>query len=193
MKAIQKRTNNSPLSLRLKIASGYLLLIIFFGAIVWMVWNGKQSIGTLNAGESTMQEHRKTVNQTFEQLLALSFSDNFLLSGDTTELVAYRAKRVSTVATLGKLKAYYSSPEQHSRIDTVCLLLWEKEMLLYKVMETITGHDETYKLIRQGIPYIASQAKKKKTKPRKRKRVAFGDCSVKRERASRNRKLRIHR
>lgn len=173
MKAIQKRTNNSPLSLRLKIASGYLLLIIFFGAIVWMVWNGKQSIGTLNAGESTMQEHRKTVNQTFEQLLALSFSDNFLLSGDTTELVAYRAKRVSTVATLGKLKAYYSSPEQHSRIDTVCLLLWEKEMLLYKVMETITGHDETYKLIRQGIPYIASQAKKKEDKTQKKKKGGF--------------------
>lgn len=163
------RTNYSSLSLRQKIVSGYILLILFFSAIVWMVWSGEQKIGMLNAGEHVIQEKRKIVNRTFEQLLELSFSDDFLLSGDTSALAAYQTKRLSTVTTLGKLKEYYPSFEQQSRIDTVCLLLQEKEAHLCKVMATLTAQDETNKLIQQRIPYIASQAHKGDTITEKKK------------------------
>ncbi|WP_455667452.1 ATP-binding response regulator [Phocaeicola sp.] len=174
MKAKQIQTKNSPLSLRVKIATGYLLLILLFGIIVWMVWTEKQKIGTLNAGERAIHDNRRIVNRTFELLLDLSFSDDFLLSGDTAALAVYRAKRISTVSTLEKLKAYYPASDQQTRIDSVCSLLKEKEVHLYKVMETLSAQSQTDEWIRRRIPYIASQAHDENETPAKKKGGIFG-------------------
>lgn len=82
----QIRSNNSPLPLRLKIASGYILLIVLLGMIVFVVWNGNQQVISLNAAERIVQEKRTIINRIFEQLLNLSFGDDLLLSGDTAAL-----------------------------------------------------------------------------------------------------------
>lgn len=155
--------------LRLKIASGYILLVVLLGMIVFVVWNGKQQVITLNSAEHMVQEKRITINRTFEQLLSLSFSDDLLLSGDTAALASYRAKRLETVATLKRLKAYYPASEQQARIDSVCKLLEEKELHLCRVLETLSAQDETEELIRQRIPYLASQMQKQDTPATKKK------------------------
>lgn len=160
---------NSPLPLRLKIASGYLLLIVLLGVIVFVVRHGKQQVISLNAAERIVQAKRLTVNRTFEQLLSLSFSDDLLLSGDTAALSAYRTKRLEAVATLGELKTYYPAADQQARIDSVCMLLEEKEQHLWNVLETLLAQDETDELIRQRIPYIASQLQKEDTPATKKK------------------------
>lgn len=69
----QIRSNNSSLPLRLKIASGYILLIVLLGMIVFVVWNGKQQVISLNAAERIVQEKRITVNRTFEQAFGTLF------------------------------------------------------------------------------------------------------------------------
>ena len=160
MNAQQKESNNSPLPLQLKIASGYILLIGLLGMIIFVVHNRKQEVITLNATERIVQEKRMTVNRTFEQLLGLSFSDDLLLSGDTTALATYRTKRLEAVATLNKLKIYYPAFEQQARIDSVCIMLEEKELHLWNVLEMLAAQDETDELIRRRIPYIASQVQK---------------------------------
>lgn len=167
---------NSPLSLRLKIVSGYLLLIMLFGVIVWIVWAEKQKIGTLSTVECAMQEKRKVLNHTFEQLLGFSFADDFLLSGDSTFMSTYHTKRLETTITFSKLKKYYSTYEQQSRIDTVCLLLQEKEEHLGKLMEIVATYDETNELIQQRIPTIVSQVRRENTTttPTKKKGGVFG-------------------
>lgn len=165
----QIRSNNSSLPLRLKIASGYILLIVLLGMIVFVVWNGKQQVISLNAAERIVQEKRITVNRTFEQLLGLSFSDDLLLSGDTAALASYRAKRLEAVATLYKLKTYYPAFEQQARIDSVCMLLEEKELHLCKVLETLSAQDETEELIRRRIPYLASQVEREDAPETKKK------------------------
>lgn len=170
----QIRSNNSSLPLRLKIASGYILLIVLLGMIVFVVWNGKQQVISLNAAERIVQEKRITVNRTFEQLLGLSFSDDLLLSGDTAALASYRAKRLEAVATLYKLKTYYPAPEQQARIDSVCMLLEEKELHLCKVLETLLAQDETEELIRRRIPYLASQVEREDAPETKKKGGFWG-------------------
>lgn len=169
MKTKQIGSMNSPLLLRLKIASGYLLLIVLLGVIVFVVRHGKQQVISLNAAERIVQAKRLTVNRTFEQLLSLSFSDDLLLSGDTAALSAYRTKRLEAVATLGELKTYYPAADQRARIDSVCMLLEEKEQHLWNVLETLLAQDETDELIRQRIPYIASQLQKEDTPATKKK------------------------
>ena len=128
----------------------------------------------MNAAERIVQAKRLTVNRTFEQLLSLSFSDDLLLSGDTAALSAYRTKRLEAVATLGELKTYYPAADQQARIDSVCMLLEEKEQHLWNVLETLLAQDETDELIRQRIPYIASQLQKEDTPATKKKSGFLG-------------------
>ena len=173
MRIKQIRIKHSPLGLRLKIASGYLLLIMLFGVIVRVVWMEKQNITMLNAGERTMQERQKAVNRTFEQLLVLSFSDDFLLPGDSAAMTEYHTSRLAATATLGNLKKYYPHAGQQSRIDTVCLLLQEKETHLYKLLETFAAYGETNELIKERIPTIVSQAQREGATSRVKKKGGF--------------------
>ena len=175
MKTKQIWLNNlSALPLRLKIASGYILLIVLLGMIVFVVWNGKQQVITLNSAERIVQKKRITINHTFEQLLDLSFSDDLVLSGDTAALASYRTKRLEAVLTLNKLKTYYPASDQQARIDSVCILLEEKEQHLWNVLETLSAQDETDELIRRRIPYIASQIQREDAPETKKKGGFWG-------------------
>lgn len=51
MKTEQMQTNNSLVSLRLKIITGYVLLLIFLTIIVSLVWLEHQKMEMLNSGE----------------------------------------------------------------------------------------------------------------------------------------------
>lgn len=174
MKTKQIRFNNFILPLRLKIASGYILLIVLLGMIVFVVWKGNQQVISLNAAERIVQEKRTIINRIFEQLLNLSFSDDLLLSGDTAALASYRTKRFEAVATLNMLKIYYPTSEQQVRIDSVCMLLEEKEQHLCKVQETLSAQDETDELIRKRIPDFALQVQRENTPTPKKKGGLLG-------------------
>lgn len=113
MKTEQMKTNNSLVSLRLKIITGYVLLLIFLTIIVSLVWLEHQKMEMLNSGELLIRQKREAVNRTFEKLLDFSFSDDFLLLRDRDKFNEYRMKREMATTTLNELKRYYPS-------DTTC-------------------------------------------------------------------------
>ena len=116
------QTNNSLISLRLKIITGYVLLLIFLTIIVSLVWLEHQKMEMLNSGELLIKQKREAVNRTFEKLLDFSFSDDFLLLRDRDKFNEYRMKREMVTTTLNELKRYYPSDIQHAQIDTIFAL-----------------------------------------------------------------------
>ena len=67
------QTNNSLISLRLKIITGYVLLLIFLTIIVSLVWLEHQKMEMLNSGELLIRQKREAVNRTFENRLTSPF------------------------------------------------------------------------------------------------------------------------
>ena len=67
------QTNNSLVSLRLKIITGYVLLLIFLTIIVSLVWLEHQKMEMLNSGELLIRQKREAVNRTFESCLTSPF------------------------------------------------------------------------------------------------------------------------
>lgn len=53
------QTNNSLVSLRLKIITGYVLLLIFLTIIVSLVWLEHQKMEMLNSGELLIRQKEK--------------------------------------------------------------------------------------------------------------------------------------
>lgn len=151
------KTNNSLVSLRLKIITGYVLLLIFLTIIVSLVWLEHQKMEMLNSGELLIKQKREAVNRTFEKLLDFSFSDDFLLLRDKDKFNEYRMKREIATTALNGLKRYYPSDIQHAQIDTISLLLQEKEALLLGVMNTLSDLLHSDSLFQRRIPSVALQ------------------------------------
>lgn len=101
----QIRSNNSPLPLRLKIASDYILLIVLLGMIVFVAWNSNQQVISLNVAERIVQEKRTIINRVFEQLLNLSFGDDLLLSGDGGIRISCRALTRANIVSFHFMEA----------------------------------------------------------------------------------------
>lgn len=157
MKAQNLQNNNSSLVLRLKILSGYVSLLTLLCIIVFLVWIEHQKMEALKKDESNLYQKREAVNQTFEKLLDFSFSDNFLLLGDSANLYEYQLKRRLVTEALNGLKQYYHSAIQHLQIDKISSLLLEKETLLLGIMNTLSYFSRTDSLLQQKIPIIAIQ------------------------------------
>lgn len=151
------QTNNSLVSLRLKIITGYVLLLIFLTIIVSLVWLEHQKMEMLNSGELLIRQKREAVNRTFEKLLDFSFSDDFLLLRDRGKFNEYRMKREMATTTLNELKQYYPFDIQHAQIDTISSLLREKEALLLGVMNTLSDLLRSDSLFQRRIPAVALQ------------------------------------
>lgn len=158
MKTKQVQDYNSPLTLRLKIISGYVLLLVLLAVIVSLVWLEHRKMEALNSGELHAGQKREAENRTFEKLLDFSFSDDILLPRDNDKLDEYRMKREVATDALNGLKQYYRTDGvQHARIDRVSSLLLEKEKLLLGVMNTLSGFLRTDSLLQRRIPVIISQ------------------------------------
>lgn len=158
MKTKQVQGYNSPLTLRLKIISGYVLLLVLLGVIVSLVWLEHRKMEALNSGELRAGQKREAENRTFEKLLDFSFSDDILLLRDNDKLDEYRMKREVATDALNGLKQYYRADGvQHARIDRVSSLLLEKEKLLLGVMNTLSDFLRTDSLLQRRIPVIISQ------------------------------------
>lgn len=131
MKTKQVQDDISHLTLRLKIISGYVLLLVLLGVIVSLMWLEHRKMEALNSGELHAGQKREAENRSFEKLLDFSFSDDILLLSDNDKLDEYRMKREVATDALNGLKQYYQADGvQHARIDRVSSLLLEKEKLL---------------------------------------------------------------
>lgn len=154
----QSETRHCSFTLRLKIISGYVLLLILLGIIVSLVWLEYWKINNLNHNELRTIQKREAENLTFEKLLDFSFSNDILLLKDDNKLDEYRMKREVATDALNGLKQYYRADGvQHAQIDRVSSLLFEKEKLLLRVINTLSDFSRTDSLLQRRILVIISQ------------------------------------
>lgn len=156
--------------LQIKIIIGYMLLLISLGTIIGFVWFEHLKIEEINKNELYIGQKNKAIYQAFEKLLDFSFSDEILLIRDESKLDEYQMKSKMAINALNNLKRYYSTNEQHLKIDSVSSFLIEKERLLLGVMEILIDIPRIDSLFQQNIPIIVAQSQqmvKKETTEKK--------------------------
>ncbi|MDR1202814.1 MAG: hypothetical protein LBL58_14465, partial [Tannerellaceae bacterium] len=118
----------------LKILAGYIPLVILLGVVTDKVWKEHRIAGELENSERLLREKRIRVYHTFEKLLELSFFDSFFYRMDDKQYKAYRIKTAEAIAALEELRTCSTDTLQTARIDTVCLLLIEKQRQISVMM-----------------------------------------------------------
>lgn len=147
------------MSLRFKIIIGYSILITLLVFIVYLFRQEQIKRSTLQKDKYELVYIRKLTERTYVQLLELTTQAELVSVWKDTDLDRYIAKRREVCDSLQVLREYVKAPDQQNRIDSLCLLLQEKESLLSAVMTTFLQLQEAGDILRQKIPAIVFKVK----------------------------------
>lgn len=143
--------------LKLKILLGYVILLLLLVLIIHIFRKEQTRRNSLRQDEHELACIRRLAGETYAGLLELSTYGETVSIWEESDLGLYRAKKGSVCNTLQELKRYVNSPGQQSRIDSLCLLLERKELLLDTVMDTFGRLRKTGEIVNRKIPAIVSR------------------------------------
>ncbi len=111
------------------------------------------------------------------KVVDLSMIGETVLDWNEEDMAAYHEKRLEVDTLLYQFSSVYPS----ECIDSICLLLAEKEKLLYGIMQVLNEQEEIEEKIAKQVPVIARKSTREK--PQKRKRTGFLGLFGKKEEA----------
>lgn len=147
------------MGLRFKIVIGYSILIALLVFIVYLFRQEQIKRSILQKDEREMVYTQKLVERTYVHLWELTTQAELVSVWKEADLERYCAKRREICDTLQVLRDYVHVPAHENLIDSLCLLLQEKECLLSAVMNTFLQLQEAGNFVREKIPVIVSRIK----------------------------------
>ena len=146
--------------LKLKIFLGYAILVLLSAFIVYQFRQEQMLRHTLRKEEKELVAIHRLAERIYIDLLDLSTHAEIAVTWDDDDLGEYSRKRRGGCDSLQLLKEYVHTPLQKSHIDSLCLLLWNKELLLAKAMHTFNELQGIGDIVQESIPAIVSTARK---------------------------------
>lgn len=145
--------------LRVKIFTGYLVLISLLAFTVFLLRDEQQKRSHLQTDEAELLHARNLAEQTYAGLLELATRAETVSVWDEEDLAGYRDKRWEVCRTLQELGPHIRSSSGQARIDSLCLLLEQKEQLLDSVMRTFDHLQKVSEIVSRKIPVIVSHVR----------------------------------
>lgn len=146
--------------LKIKILLGYTILILLLAFIVHLFRQEQMKRDSLRKEEKELIAIRHLTEKIYISLLDLSTNAEIAIIWEKDDLQDYSLKRQSICDSLQCLKEYVYTPQQKNYVDSLCLLLWNKEVLLFKVVETFNELQNVGNIVRERIPTIVSTVQK---------------------------------
>ena len=145
--------------LKLEIIAGYLLLVSFFAFIVYLVHEEREKTSAMKQQELHWQKERQLTNRTFVQLLDLTATGELVAGWTEDDYVTYRNKHMEVSRLLQELKMMQEDMEQQMCVDSVCILLVEKERQMAAILNLLENMPDAGDIIRKKIPAIVRQTR----------------------------------
>lgn len=140
--------------LRVKIFIGYTALISLLVLTVILFRGERMKLHVIRQQEQEQLRICHRTEQVYADLLELATLGETVSVWDTADFQAYRSRQEAVCRSLRLLKL--SSPGQQSRLDSLCLLLGQKETLLGAVMKTFHHIYRMDEIVSRQIPAIVS-------------------------------------
>lgn len=148
------------MGLKFKIFIGYSILIAILAFTVYLFRKEQVKRNALQKDEKELSYAHRLSEQTYAGLLELATQAETVSVWDESDFSSYHDKREESCRKLQELKDYIHSSGQQARIDSLCLLLREKEDLLLAVMNSYLRLQEVSDIVSEKIPSIVSKVKK---------------------------------
>ena len=146
--------------LKLKIFFGYIILVLLSFFIIYQFRQEQMLRHTLRKKEKGLVTIHRLTEKSYIGFLDLSTHAEIAITWDDDDLREYSHKRHRVCDSLQLLKEYVHTPLQKSHIDSLCLLLCKKEILLSKTMHTFNELQDIGSIVHESIPSIVLTARK---------------------------------
>ena len=140
--------------LRTKIAAGYVLILILIFSIVYIWFKEHHKLEEMKEASHKISCLRQNIHDIYVRAVDLSLIGETILNWDDEDIELYHTKRLEVDTLLYQFSSVYPS----ECIDSICLLLAEKEKLLYGIMQVLNEQEEIEEKIAKQVPVIARKS-----------------------------------
>lgn len=148
------------MGLKLKIFIGYAILILLLGFIICLFRGERMKRDELKHEMKELGIMHDLTRKAYGHLLGLASQGEVAIIWNESDLKRYREKRESTCGVLKELRQFVHVAEQQERIDSVCILLEEKEILLVAAMNTFAALGSIGETLGEKVPAIVRQVRR---------------------------------
>lgn len=149
------------------IATGYLLMCLLAGGIMFLWFYEWRALETLEAENKRINAFRQEVHHVYGEMTGLSLFGESVLEWKREDMYHYHVRRMAVDSLLCRFKVVYPA----ERIDSVCHLLGNKEALLRSIVEVLDEQESLNRKIAERVPVIAARSAQEQ--PQKPKRKGF--------------------
>ena len=168
------RTHRKPMAISLhkKILFGYVILVAVIGSMTAILVFDRARIREIEKEGTEIRSVRRDINTVHRRITELATLGESVMAWDTTEYHLYHEKRMSVDTLLADLKQNCTGFVLPEQVDTLRMLLSDKEHHLYRIMKAFHRQEIADSLIAEQLPKVTSQAIRTRTVIRKKKGIA---------------------
>lgn len=146
--------------LRFKIFFCYAALLLLLVFIISLFRQEQTRRNGLYRESKEMLSAHQLAEKSYVNLLDLFLTAETAVTWEYENWEEYGRKRKNVCGSLRLLKKYAHSPEQQERIDSLCLLLENKEQLLFTAMRNLQEWQNIADIVGERIPVVLSEVRK---------------------------------
>lgn len=157
------------LLLQQKILLGYIILIAVIGSMAAIMFHERNRVQDIESEITEIREANRTINAAHRHITVLATLGESAITWDEEDYRKYQIRRLRIDSLLQILQRDYEEFVPTRQIDTLRLLLANKEKHLYQAMQVFQQHDS---LLSEHLPVLALQTRSFHTVTRKKKGLA---------------------
>lgn len=165
--------NNAIIKMKLllqhRILLGYIILIAVIGSMDAIMFHERNRVDKIEEDMIEIREANQTINAAHRHITVLATLGESAITWDEEDYKRYRLRRQKVDSLLLSLQGNYKEFTPSEPIDTLRLLLVNKEKHLFNTMQAFQRQDS---LLQEQEPAIVEQAKGVRSVTRKKKGIA---------------------
>lgn len=157
------------LLLQHRILLGYIILIAVIGSMVAIMFHERHRVQNIESEITEIREANRTINAAHRHITVLATLGEAAITWDEEDYRKYQVRRLRIDSLLQILQRNYEEFVPTRQIDTLRLLLANKEKHLHQAMLVFQQHDS---LLSEHLPVLARQTRNFRTVTRKKRGLA---------------------
>ena len=160
------------ITLQHKILLGYIVLITVIGCMIAVLIHERNHVQDIEADSGAIYQTQRNINVAHRYITILATYGESAISWDEEDCVIYRERRLRTDSLLQVLKEQCKDFIPSEQVDSLCMLLANKEEHLFQIMKTFRQQEKADSLLLNRLPAVTAKASQPRTITRKKKGIA---------------------
>ena len=158
--------------LRILLLFGYIILMAVIGSMVAILVHERGRMREIEMESVEIREIRQDISTAHLYITGLAISGEGVISWEKTDYLHYRNQLLQTDSLLQSLKSYSKDFVHPAQIDTLRILLADKEEHLRHIMSVFERQEEADSILVNHLPEVTKRATRVRTVQQKKKGIA---------------------